>query len=69
MTGRDLIIFILDRHLEDAVLFEDGKIPGYLTVEEAAIKMSTGVETVKALYKRGFLKGFTLGDTIFIKED
>ena len=69
MTGRELIIFILDRHLEDTVLFEDGKIPGYLTVEEAAIKIGTGVETVKALYKREALKGFTLGDTIFIKED
>ena len=69
MTGRELIIFILDHHLEDAVLFEEWKIPGFLTVEEAAVKMSTGVETVKALYKRGALKGFTLGDTIFIKED
>ena len=69
MTGRELIIFILDHHLEDVVLFEDGRIPGYLTVEEAAIKMSTGVETIKALYKRGALKGFKLGDTIFIKED
>ena len=69
MTGRELIIFILNHHLEDTVLFENGKIPGYLTVGEAAIKIGTGVETVKALYKRGVLKGFTLGDTIFIKED
>lgn len=69
MTGRELIIFILVHHLEDEVLFEDGKIPGYLTVEEAAIKIGTGVETVKALYKREALKGFKLGDTIFIKED
>ena len=69
MTGRELIIFILNYHLEDVVLFEDGRIPGYLTVEEAAIKIGTGVETVKALYKRGALKGVTLGDTIFIKED
>ena len=69
MTGRELIIFILVHHLEDEVLFEDGKMPGYLTVEEAAIKIGTGVETVKALYKRGALKGFKLGDTIFIKED
>lgn len=69
MTGRELIIFILNHHLEDTVLFENGKIPGYLTVGEAAIKIGTGVETVKALYKRGDLKGFKLGDTIFIKED
>ena len=69
MTGRELIIFILDHNLEDAVLFEDGKIPGYLTVEEAAIIIGTGVETVKELYKREALKGFTLGNTIFIKED
>ena len=69
MTGRELIIFILVHHLEDKVLFEDGKIPGYLTVGEAAIKIGTGVETVKALYKRGALKGFKLGDTIFINED
>lgn len=66
MTGRELIIYILTNHLEDVQIFEDGKIPGCLTVEEAAVKLNVGIETVKILYQLGELKGFTIGDRIYI---
>lgn len=69
MTGRELIEFILHHHLEDVELFKDGKIQGFLTVEEAAMKMNTGIETIKTMYKRGLLTGFKMDDTIYIKED
>ena len=66
MTGRDLIIYILKNHLEDVQIFENGKIPGYMTVEETAVKMKIGVESVKLLYQMKELKGIEIGDDIYI---
>lgn len=60
MTGRDLIIYILENHLEDEELFKDGKIPGLLTYEEAAVKFDVGVETIKAGVGLGFLNTVTI---------
>lgn len=57
MTGRELIIYILENHLEDVSL---------CTIEEAAVKLNTGVATVKALYNIGELKGFKLESKIYI---
>ena len=60
MTGRDLIVYILENRLEDEVL------SWFMTVEEAAIKFNVGVETVKLWYKLGFVSGITIGDNIYI---
>ena len=66
MTGRDLIIFIMQNHLEDVQIFEDGKIPGYVTAEEAAIKMNVGIETIKLLYQMNKIRGMKIGDNLYI---
>ena len=47
MTGRDLIKYILDNHLEDEPIFKDGKFAGFMTIEEAAIKFEVGAATVQ----------------------
>ena len=60
MTGRDLIIYILENHLEDEELFKDGKLPGLMTYEEAAVKFDVGVDTIKAYIVLGYL------DAVFI---
>lgn len=66
MTGRDLIIYIMQNHLEDEVIFSDGKIVGFLTIEEAAVKYKVGIETIKAYVSIGYLPGLNIGDTIYI---
>ena len=48
MTGRDLIIYILQNNLEDEEIFKDGKFIGFVTLNEAAVRLNVGVETVKA---------------------
>lgn len=68
MTGRDLIIYILENHLEDEELFKDGRIPGLLTYEEAAVKFGVGVETIKAWITRKTLPYVKIGETIYIPE-
>ena len=69
MTGRDLIIYILKNGLEDKEIFKDGKINGFLTLEEAAAKLNVGTATVLLWYALGRLQGFTLLDKIYFPRD
>lgn len=68
MTGRDLIIYILENHLEDEELFKDGKIPGLLTYEEAAVKFGVEKERIIAWAKLGYLKSFKIYGRSYIPE-
>lgn len=38
MTGRELIIFILENNLEDVSIFDGDTLPGLMTLDEAAVK-------------------------------
>lgn len=69
MTGRDLIIYILQNNLEDEVIFEDGKIPGYMTLSEAALKFGVTSLTVYIWYEAGNIPGLPIGNTIYIPID
>ena len=51
MTGRDLIIYILENGLEDKEVFDGDKILGFETLYGLAEKKDTGVETIFALCK------------------
>lgn len=48
MTGKDLIIYILQNDLVDKELFTEGRIPGFMTREEAAVKANVGLSTIDA---------------------
>ena len=65
MTGRDLIIYILQNHLEDTEIFTDSNHM-FLTVEEAAVKYGTGVAIIKAMVDRNVLKGMKIGDAYLV---
>lgn len=65
MTGRDLIIYILQNNLEEAVFFEDGKIPGFMSAEEVALKIGVGTATVRSMYDIGMLRGIKIGDSLY----
>ena len=66
MTGRDLIIYILENGLEDEPLYKDGHILGFMTEAEAANKFGVGIATVKAWVVRGALDGVKIGNQIYI---
>ena len=70
MTGRDLIILILNNHLEDAVVFDDLRALGLYTIEEAAVKLHIGVESIKAQCSIDAIQHFEIGNKtyIYIKE-
>ena len=69
MTGREMIIFILENHLEDEEIIQDGKIAGFLTVEEVAIKFKVGVETARIWADRGIIDSVLLDGNFYIPVD
>lgn len=66
MTGRELIVYILTNHLEDKPIIEDGKLVGFITIEEYAAKMGMGVATANAMIMLETLEHVTIGDTVYI---
>jgi hypothetical protein len=66
MTGRELIIYILSNNLEDQPVCENGRLLGFMTVEEAAAKFEVGMFTVETLVNLEMLGAVRIGDTIYI---
>lgn len=66
MTGRELIIYILENNLEDKQIFENGKLIGYMTVEQAAIKFSVGTAAVKQWLLLGWMPFVEIAGESFI---
>lgn len=65
MTGRELIIYILDNNLEDEIVLKDNSVVGLMNEDETAARFGVGVATVKAWYTCGMIKGTKIGDSIF----
>ena len=66
MTGKELIIYILENNLEDEQIFKDGRFIGFMTLKEAASKFEVGESTVRVWIHMGLIKGFRFNDEIFI---
>ena len=69
MTGRDLIIYILQNNLENEVIIDDGRIVGLMSVEEAAAKFNVGYFTILTWYAKGMINGITIGKSLFFLRD
>lgn len=66
MSGRELIVYILQNHLEDEPMVKDGKILGLLTAEEAAIKANVGIATIYIWERLNWIEGAVIGDKLYI---
>jgi excisionase family DNA binding protein len=66
MTGRELIVYILQNNLEDEELFKDGKLLGYMTVSEAAATLKVGEATVRALIDLGAVSYVKINDLTYV---
>lgn len=66
MTGRDLIIYIMENKLEDELVLDGKKLLGFMTVEEAALKYNVGIATIKLWYELKIISGVKVGEEIFI---
>lgn len=66
MTGKELIIHILENNLENEPIFEDGKLAGFMSVSEVAEQLNVGAATVLTWLNLGYLNCIVLGDVIHI---
>lgn len=65
MTGRDLIMYILQNNLENEVVIRDGIFIWLMTEEEAAVRYDVGVSMIRAWYACGMLSGTKIGDRLY----
>lgn len=70
MTGRDLIIYILENGLEDEPIIQDGMIVmknlGYIPLDEAALILKVGFTTILSLLMRGDITGLRICGKTYI---
>ncbi len=64
MTGRDLIVYISTNKLEDKPIFHNGRLLGFMTVEEVAVLLGVGKATVYAMVAMNQLDYICIGDTV-----
>lgn len=69
MTGRDLIIYILQNNLEDEVISKDGFLVWLLSEKEVAAKFDVGLNTVRLWFDLRMIQGIKLGNQIFFPRD
>ena len=69
MTGKELILYILQNNLEDTVVLDGGVFIGFMTEEEAAIKFDVGVATIHAWYQCRAIEGTKIGDSLYFRKD
>lgn len=65
MTGRDLIIYILQNNLEDEVVLKNGFFVGFMDETEAATKFEVGVWTIRTWFSIGVLNGIQVGEKLY----
>lgn len=66
MTGRDLILYILENHLEDESIFKDGRFIGFMTIADVAEKYGVGSATVSAWIVNGQIESVNIAGNVYI---
>ena len=69
MTGKELILYILQNNLEDTVVLDGCVFLGFITEDEMAVKFDVGVETVRAWYQCRMIEGSKIGDSLYFRKD
>lgn len=69
MTGKDLIVYILQNDLEDKEIFENGTFLDFMTIDKAASKFGVGAATVRYWIEFKMVPSITIGNTIFIPKN
>ena len=69
ITGRDLIVYILENKLENEPICIDDRFLNLMSLSEAAMRYNVGVATIRAWYDSGMLDGIRIGEEIYIFPD
>lgn len=66
MTGRELILYILENGLEDEEVINNGRLIGFLTINEVAVKTNVGSATVSTWILQKRIPSVCIGDTFYV---
>lgn len=66
MTGRDLVLYILNNNLEDRPIFENGHLLGFLSLDETAVRLNVGIASVYVWIQQERLRYICVGDRVFV---
>lgn len=66
MTGKELIIYILQNDLENSVIFQDGETYGFTSVGKAAVELEVGLATIESWIDMFKIKRHVIGDKTYI---
>ena len=66
MTGRELIMYILENNLENEEVFKNGKFIGFIDEKEAAKKFDVGTSTIRMWVKMEMIRGIQIGNAYYI---
>lgn len=66
MTGRDLIVYILENKLEDRPVFDNGELLGFVSVAEAAERCGVGIGTVCVWISQDLIYGIKVNGEIYV---
>ena len=69
MTGKELIIYILQNELLDTPVFLAERFLDFMTAQEAAVKFDVGESTVRCCVQLNMLPSIQIGGKIFIPKD
>lgn len=69
MTGKELIMYILQNDLEDKLIFENDNFLDFMTVDKAAEKYNVGSSTVFTWVKLKVLPSITINGTFYIPKN
>ena len=69
MTGKELIIYILQNDLLDTPVFRGERFLDFMTEQEAAMNLHVGESTVRCWVKLNMLPSIQIGEKIFIPKD
>ena len=66
MTGKELIIYILEQGLENEVVIKDGEFNGLWTINEEAVKLGCGRASIPVMVKMGLIEGIEVEDRLYV---
>lgn len=66
MTGKELIIYILENDLENEPVFKNGTFIGFATMEDTAVRLNVGVGTIYAWMVMGQLDYVRIGEEYLV---
>lgn len=69
MTGKELILYILQNNLENTTVLEGCFFTGFMTEEEVALKFNVGIATVRAWYHCRMVEGTQISDSLYFRKD